>query len=206
MCYRTKLNSKIASIEKALDAKFIEPDRYRPQKEINAFTFMETPVITNDNPGEINMYHWGLIPFWAKDDKIKKMTLNSKIETASEKPAFRNSVENRCLIIADGYYEWQWLDSKGKSKQKYLIQPSDQKIFTFAGIYSNWKNPETGEQVNSYSILTTEANELMSEIHNNKKRMPVVLKPNDQKAWLNGDEIQKFSFPYEVDLKAQKVS
>ncbi len=205
MCYRTKLNSDLYKIEKSFDARFIEPEAYKPMDEINGFAFSKTPVISNENKGEIQMFNWGLIPFWAKDDSIKKMTLNAKIETAAQKPAYRNSVDNRCLIIADGYYEWQWLDAKGKEKQKYLIQPSDQEIFAFAGIYSTWKNPATGEQINSYSIITTEANELMSEIHNNKKRMPVVLKKEDQQGWLNGVDLSNFAFPYEVDLKAVSV-
>ncbi|UJH91675.1 SOS response-associated peptidase [Antarcticibacterium sp. 1MA-6-2] len=139
-------------------------------EEINAYTFNRTPVITAENKGEIQMFNWGLIPFWAKSDNIKKSTLNARIETATEKPAFRNSVENRCLTIANGYYEWQWLDPKGKQKQKYLIQPKGQEIFAFAGIYSTWKKPDNNELINSYSILTTEANELMSRIHNNKQR------------------------------------
>ena len=205
MCYRTKLNSKISSLERSLDAHFLEPEKYKPQEEINAFSFSETPVITKENPGEIQMFQWGLIPFWAKDDQIKKMTLNCKIETANEKPAFRNSVENRCLIIADGYYEWQWLDAKGKEKQKFLIQPADQEIFTFAGIYSTWEDPQSNKLFSSYSILTTAANELMSEIHNNKKRMPVVLLQKDQSKWLAGNELQNFAFPYEVELKAMPV-
>ncbi len=175
MCYRTKLDSNLSEIEKTFGANFVDTDSFKPMKEINGFTYIKTPVITNEIKSEIQMFNWGLIPFWAKDDSIKKMTLNAKIETAAQKPAYRNSVDNRCLIIADGYYEWQWLDAKGKEKQKYLIQPTEQEIFAFAGIYSTWKNPENGEQINSYSILTTEANELMSEIHNNKKRMPVVL-------------------------------
>lgn len=205
MCYRIRLSSKIAALERTLDAHFIEPEKYEPQLEINAFTFSNTPVITDANPGEIQLYQWGLIPFWAKNDQIKKMTLNSKIETAHIKPAFRNSVENRCLVIADGYYEWQWLDSKGKEKQKFLIQPEEQEIFAFAGIYSKWEHPENKNLIYSYSILTTEANELMSEIHNNKKRMPVVLHKNDQKKWLEGADLSKFAFPYEVSLKAQTV-
>lgn len=205
MCYRTKLSSKLTDIEKAFEARFIEPETYTPQMEINAFTFSKTPVITDENSGEVQMFQWGLVPFWAKDDSIKKMTLNAKIETASQKPAFRNSVENRCLIIADGYYEWQWLDAKGKLKQKYLIHPIEQEIFAFAGIYSTWKNPESGALINSYSILTTQANELMSEIHNNKKRMPVVLKKQDRHRWLAGTEINDFAFPYEVALEAEKI-
>ena len=205
MCYRTKLNSKLSEIERSLQARFIDPDAYKPHRQINAFTFSKTPVISDENQGEIQMFNWGLIPFWAKDDKIKKMTLNAKIETIAEKPSFRNSVKKRCLIIADGYYEWQWKDPKGKEKQKYLITPTDREIFAFAGIYSTWNNPETDETLNTYSIVTTEANELMAVIHNNKKRMPVVLKKQDHKSWLNGAEHQNFAFPYEVSLIASAV-
>lgn len=129
MCYKTKLNSKLIDIERSLDARFIEPDSYKPQLEINGFTFISTPVITNENQGEIQMFNWGLIPTWAKDDTIRAMTLNSRIETVKEKPAYRNSIDNRCLIIADGYYEWQWKDPKGKEKQKFLIKPKEQDIF-----------------------------------------------------------------------------
>lgn len=205
MCYRTKLNAKLQDIEKTFDAQFIEPESYSPKEEINAFDFSKTPVVTDENQGEIQMFNWGLIPYWAKDDKIKKMTLNAKIESATEKPAFRNSVKNRCLIIASGYYEWQWLDPKGKQKQKYFIKPKAQEIFAFAGIYSSWRNPQTDEQINSYSILTTEANELMSKIHNNKKRMPVVLRKEDHELWLSKKELSKFAFPYEVELEAKKI-
>ena len=205
MCYRTKLNAQLKDIEKAFNAPFIDPEAYSPQVEINGYDFSPTPVITDENDGEIQMFHWGLIPYWAKDDKIKKMTLNAKIETVATKPAFRNSVNKRCLIIADGFYEWQWLDSKGKNKQKYILKVEDQNIFAFAGIYSSWKNPNTEQLINSYSILTTEANELMSEIHNNKKRMPVVLKKEDQPGWLRHAEVGQFAFPYEVGLRANKL-
>ena len=205
MCYRTKLNSQIKKIEKAFESQFLEPAKYEPRQEINGFDFCKTPVITDEARGEIQLFHWGLVPFWAKDDKIKKSTLNARIKTVSEKPAFRDAVKNRCLIIADGYYEWQWRDAKGKEKQKYLIAPKEQEIFAFAGIYSSWENPNTGEQLNSYSILTTEANELMNEIHNNKKRMPVVLKAADRDLWLSGAKVENFAFPYEVELVAMEV-
>ncbi|MGA9325765.1 MAG: SOS response-associated peptidase [Salegentibacter sp.] len=204
MCYRTKLNARLKEIEKSFSANFIAPDEYIPQAEINGYDFSKTPVITGENSGEIEMFYWGLIPFWAKDEKIKKMTLNAKIETVKEKPAYRNCVQNRCLIIANGYYEWQWLDPKGKNKQKYLLEVEDQEIFAFAGIYSSWKNPISNQLINSYSILTTEANELMSKIHNNKKRMPVVLRKEDRNNWLSGTEVANFAFPYEVVLKATK--
>ena len=184
MCYRTKLNSMATNLCKKLTLS----------------------LITDEKPGEINLFNWGLIPLWAKDDKIRKMTLNAKIETVVEKPAFRNFVKNRCLVIADGYYEWQWLDSKGKGKQKFLLEPEDQEIFAFAGIYSTWTNPDTNELINSYSIITTEANELMGEIHNNKKRMPVVLKKEDHSLWLSGKDVSHFAFPYEISLNATKVA
>ena len=138
----------------------------------------------------------GLIPFWAKDDSIKQYTLNAKIETLNEKPAFKNSVKNRCLVIADGFYEWKWLDEKGRKKQKYLITLPDSDLFAFAGIWSEWQNKSTGEIINSYSIITTEANELMAEIHNSKKRMPVILTKKNEKDWLGGEEINDFNPDY----------
>ncbi|WP_081212138.1 SOS response-associated peptidase [Salegentibacter sediminis] len=205
MCYRTKLNAKLSDIERAFDARFIEAEAYEPREEINAFSFIKTPVVIDENPREIEMFNWGLIPFWAKDEKIRKMTLNARIESLSEKPAFRNSIENRCLVIANGYYEWQWKDAKGKEKQKFLITPQEQDIFAFAGIYSSWTNPKTNKLVNSYSIVTTKANELMSEIHNHKQRMPVVLKKKDQQLWLSGKEVSQFAFPYEVKLNASPL-
>lgn len=205
MCYRTKIDVRHPEIEQTFNAGFLDPESFVPMEEINAFDFLKTPVITHDNPGEIQMFNWGLIPFWARDNGIRKMTLNAKIETVSEKPAFRDAVKNRCLIIANGYYEWQWKDPKGKSKQKYLIQPKGQEIFAFAGIYGHWKDPQNNIQVSSYSILTTEANELMSEIHNNKKRMPVILKKEDRESWLSGKEVSNYAFPYEVDLEAKPL-
>ena len=81
MCYRTKLNAVLKDIESTFNARFIEPESYTPTDEINGFSFMKTPVIINENQGEIEMFNWGLIPFWAKEAKIRKMTLNAKIET-----------------------------------------------------------------------------------------------------------------------------
>lgn len=205
MCYRTKLNAKISKIEKTFEAQFTEPEMYFPQEEINGFDFSPTPVIADSAPGEILFFNWGLIPHWAKNDQIKKSTLNAKIETVEEKPAFRDAIGNRCLVIANGYYEWQWLDAKGKQKQKYLITSAEEEIFAFAGFYSVWQDPETKEITNSYSILTTEANELMSEIHNNKKRMPVMLRQNDHRAWLEGKAPENFAFPYQNNLQAKQI-
>ena len=205
MCYHTKLTAEKENIEEEFNAEYYEPELYVPKEAINGFTFDKNPIILDEDKGHIAMANWGLIPFWAKDDSIKKMTLNSRIETAASKPAFRNSVKNRCLVIADAFYEWQWLDAKGKEKQKYIIKPTDQEIFGFAGFYSEWTNPANGEQLTTYTIATTGANELMAEIHNNKKRMPIILKKENRNDWLKGDALEKFQFPYEVNLHAVAI-
>jgi putative SOS response-associated peptidase YedK len=205
MCYHTKLTAEKEDIEKEFEATYYEPESYIPKEAINGFAFAKNPIVMDEDKGHIVMANWGLIPFWAKDDSIKKMTLNSRIETAASKPAFRNSVKNRCLIIADAFYEWQWLDAKGKEKQKYIIKPTDQEIFGFAGFYSEWTNHLNGENITSYTIATTEANELMAEIHNNKKRMPIILKKENRNDWLKGETLENFQFPYEVDLIAKAI-
>jgi putative SOS response-associated peptidase YedK len=205
MCYHTKLTAPKEAIEKEFDAEFYEPELFQPKEAINGFAYSKNPVILDEDRSHISMANWGLIPFWAKDDGIKKMTLNSRIETAASKAAFRNSVKNRCLIIADAFYEWQWLDAKGKNKQKYIIQPTDQEIFGFAGFYSEWTNPDSGENLTTYTIATTEANELLAEIHNNKKRMPIILKKEDRNSWLSGETLESFQFPYSINLKAEPI-
>lgn len=205
MCFHT-IQSKLAKqVEKRFNARIKEANLFKPQTHINGFDFPKTPVIIDENPTEILHYNWGLIPSWAKEDTIKKMTLNARIETLDEKPSFRNSVNKRCLVIANGFYEWQWHDTKGKNKTKYEIGIGNEDLFAFAGVYSEWKDDVSGEVRNTYSIVTTEANELMSEIHNIKKRMPIVLKPEDEIKWLKHDALDNFALPYHVELFAKKL-
>lgn len=203
MCFHSRQISKPETLEQRFDAKFTESN-YEGKDRFIGFSYPQTPVITNVNEHTIDLYHWGLIPFWAKDDSIRKNTLNARIETLSEKSSFRNSIKNRCLILVDGFYEWQWKDPKGKEKQQYLITLDKDEPFAFAGIYSDWVNKETGEVIKTYSIITTEANELMAEIHNNKKRMPVILTPENEKLWLHGNDVKEFFKP-QVDLKAYAI-
>jgi len=205
MCFYSKLSKTAIELENRFNAKIDKIELFTPTNQFNGFTFPKTPVISNANSRLINLFQWGLIPNWVKDDSIKQYTLNAKIETLNEKPAFKNSVNNRCLVIADGFYEWKWLDEKGKQKQKYLITLPDCNLFAFAGIWSNWVNIKTGEIINTYSIITTEANELMAEIHNSKKRMPVILSKTNEWKWLDGDEINKFK-KVSVDLLAKEIS
>ncbi len=198
MCYRTEITKNLEALERRFKAQTVNSQNLILGQEIYGFDFQPTPIIINAEPQFIQGdFHWGLIPSWSQDDSIRKLTLNAKIETLEEKPAYRDVVKNRCLIIATGYYEWRWNDEKGKSKQKYGIYSAESEIFAFAGIYAKWKNPVNGQWVNSYSIVTTEANEKMQYIHNTKKRMPIVLKLQDESSWLNNEiPIKEFAFPH----------
>jgi len=180
-----QLSKTAQEIKNRYNAKFEEEANYKPSF-YNAFQFPKTPIITNKNRDSIELYNWGLIPKWAKDISIREYTLNARIETINQKPAFKSSINNRCLIITDGFFEWQWLDEKGKSKQKYKIQFPDKSIFSIAGLWSEWYDEKNNTLYKTYTLLTTEANELMSVIHNSKKRMPVILLPNFEDDWLDG--------------------
>ncbi len=185
MCFRTKNNKTFKQLEERFNAKFLTPDWYTPDI-FNAFTFPVTPVITNEKAEAIQGFSWGLIPPWTKDINIQKSTLNARLETLDQKPSFKPSISKRCLVLTDGFYEWKWLDAKGKSKQKYLLTLPDEEAFAFAGLWNTWTNGNTGEPLSTYTIITTAANELMSEIHNSKKRMPVILSSEAEKDWLTG--------------------
>jgi putative SOS response-associated peptidase YedK len=204
MCYNHKQTKSITTLANRWQAKVEKPDLFNEKGIYNGFTYPHTPVITNTNPFLIKEYYWGLIPSWSKDDSIRAYTLNAKIETLLEKPSFKDCVNNRCLILIDGFYEWKWLDKVGKTKQKYLLTHKNDEAFALAGLYNDWLNKETGEVRRTYTIVTTEANELMAEIHNNKKRMPVSLLPEREDVWLEGantDEFKKDS----IDLLATAV-
>lgn len=152
-------------------------------------------IIIRDNPQrtassvpyvrEVTPMKWGLIPFWSKDPSIGVKMINSRSETINEKPAFRDPFKKRrCLIPTDGFYEWQ--KQKDGGKQPYFIHMNDKKPFAFGGIWDTWKNPE-GNNIETFSILTTKPNELLKPIHD---RMPVIIEPKQFDNWLN-PEIQE---------------
>lgn len=187
MCFHSKQTKSAMELQSRFNASFENAGNYMPSV-YNGFQHPKTPVITNKKVDKIQLFNWGLIPHWAKDDSIKKNTLNARIETICEKPAFRNSVNNRCLVLVNGFFEWQWLDEKGKKKQKFEIALPNNDPFALAGLYSEWIDKNTGEIINTYTVLTTVANELMSKIHNSKKRMPIVLTPENEINWLCGQQ------------------
>ena len=204
MCYYSKQTTDAQTLENRFNLLPIgelpiNSDRF------NGFTNPLTPIITNTQKNNIQLYSWGLIPSWAKDESFRKNTLNARIESLEEKPSYRNYIKNRCLIVVDGFYEWKWLDPAGKDKLQYLITLPNEELFAFAGIYSSWTNKLTGEVINTYSMVTTEANELMAEIHNTKKRMPVILTKENEQDWLNPNVDYRLFSKCEIDLKAEPM-
>ncbi|HEY1527873.1 MAG TPA: SOS response-associated peptidase [Candidatus Angelobacter sp.] len=144
--------------------------------------------------------HWGMIPYWAKDISIGAKTINAVCETAAEKPVFRESMKKRrCLIPADGFYEWKKIGPK--KKQAYNIGMSDDGLFAFAGLWDRWKSPD-GKPIESCTILTTDANSLLKDIHN---RMPVILNRDHYDLWLDPGvsdpaQIADLSKPFDARL------
>lgn len=204
MCFYLQQTKKAVTVENRFNATIKDIDAFESYYRINGFTYPKTLVITNKEPTLIEHFNWGLVPFWATNNSIKQYTLNAKIETLHQKPSFKNVLNNRCLVPADGFFEWQWLDSTGKKKQPFLITLPNHELFSLAGIWSEWLDKNTGELLNTFSIITTEANELMATIHNSKKRMPVVLTEKTEKYWLNQDPINSFKTA-DIELVAHKI-
>jgi putative SOS response-associated peptidase YedK len=154
---------------------------------------------------------WGLIPHWfnGEDPKeIAAMTLNSRIETASEKASFRSLIDRqRCIVPSTGFFEWKTV---GKEKVPYFVFPKNDEVFSIAGLYDTWMDPVKGELKQTFSIITCEANPLMREIHNSKLRMPVMLDKALENDWLSGQlDHKKLAVPapdsimgaYEINKK-----
>jgi putative SOS response-associated peptidase YedK len=146
---------------------------------------MQPVVLSSRETGrrELAMMRWGLIPFWAKDAKIGYSTINARAETIASSAIYRDAAKRRrCLVPADAFYEWQKLDAK--TKQPYAITLKDTEIFAFAGLWERWKDNAADRQLETYTILTTDPNELMEPFHD---RMPVILDPKDYDRWLGTD-------------------
>ena len=156
-----------------------------------------------DGKRQLALLRWGLIPSWAKDAKIGYSTINARSDTVATKPAFRSAYKSRrCLVLADGYYEWLRV---GKTKQPYLYEVNGGKPFAFAGLWESWRGsaaPNT-PAVESCTILTTDPNELARKVHD---RMPVILEPSDYSVWLNPDtsDVGYLLAPFAADAMTAK--
>lgn len=149
------------------------------QASYNIAPSQNAPVIIRQSPNTLILMKWGLIPSWAKDPRIGFRMINARAETVETSPAFRGPYKKqRCLIPANGFYEWK---KDGKLKQPYYIKSANDELFSMAGLYDIWKDAE-GHETWSYTIITTEPNDLMKSIHN---RMPVILDKFDEDKWLD---------------------
>jgi putative SOS response-associated peptidase YedK len=135
---------------------------------------------------EFALMRWGLVPYWAKDAKVGYSTINARAEEVAEKPLYREALKKRrCLVPADAFYEWQRIDAK--TKQPYAFGMQSGKLYAFAGLWERWK-PKEGEPLETFTILTTDPNELAEPVHN---RMPVILAPENYSRWIEpGDASQ----------------
>jgi putative SOS response-associated peptidase YedK len=211
MCYHYSLSKKQDEIMRMIQAEWEMP--FEPIYHVNAFDFPVMPVITMRHPKKVQAYQWGLVPHWVKSmadaQKLRAQTLNAKSETVFEKPSFRTyAVENRCLVLADGFFEWM---DFAKKKYPHYVGVGDFSLFAFAGVYAHWTDKETGELLKTFTILTTDANPMMARIHNIKKRMPVILPQELWNAWLDPsltrEQIATFFQPLEDRaMKAHTIS
>lgn len=132
---------------------------------------------------ELTMLRWGLVPFWAKDPSIGNRMINARAETVAEKPAYRAAYRRRrCLVLADGFYEWH---KEGSGKTPYYITTANNVPFAFAGLWENWQSKDSDESIQSTTLITTAANDFLSSLHH---RMPVILEAETADWWLAGDD------------------
>ncbi len=173
-------------VETDTGAVFGDASAYTPYYHVSGFTHPHLPVITSEQPNRIEMFEWGLIPSWIKDRasalSIADKTLNARSETIFEKPSFKRSVlGRRGLLVVDGFIEWR---HESTYKQPYLVRDKQGRMLTLGCVWDEWTNRESGELHRTFSIITTPANVLMSYIHNNKQRMPLVITPEQRRLWL----------------------
>ena len=186
MCGRFSLNKTGEDLDDDFLLRSTPP--VMPRYNVAPSQPIATVVATSENPEpHFDFLLWGLIPSWAKDPAIGSRMINARAETVVEKPSFRAAFKRRrCLILADGFYEWETISGR-KTKQPHYIFLNDHAPFAFAGLWEHWSDPTSGSELQTCTILTTAPNELMEPIHN---RMPVILAPEDYAAWLDPDYYQ----------------
>lgn len=192
-----------ARYDRKSDIVEIYEDILNEQYHVNAFNYPKYPIITSSD--EIQVFNWGLIPFWVKSEEdaeeIRKMTLNARSDTIFEKPSFRDPImKKRCIVPSTGYFEWR---HEGIKKIPYFIYLKDEPIFSMAGIYDRWLDKETGEEYDTFSVITTDTNPLTDYIHNTKHRMPAILSKENEEKWINSDltkiEIESLLKPFDAN-------
>lgn len=196
MCARFTMTQKDKNLLAEFEAKTID-EQYR--QSYNLAPTQLAPVIISQKPEEIQLFHFGLVPFWSKDKKSSYSMMNARQETVLENHTYKPLMlhNKRCLVLADGFYEWK---TEGKKKLPYRFVLLNRKAFAFAGLWSQWKNEDKKEIYESFTILTTTPNAQVATLHN---RMPVILTKEEEKLWLSDDvppaELVKLCDPYPND-------
>lgn len=182
MCGRFTLTATFTEIINRFEIEAaIQEEIYNPN--FNAAPSQQVLSVINDGTkNRLGYLRWGLVPSWAKDEKIGYKMINARAETLTEKPSFRNAFKKkRCIVIADSFYEWKRHDDKSKTPMRIKLKSDN--LFAMAGLWEHWKSP-SGESVYSCTVITTKPNELVKDIHD---RMPVILEPENEKLWLGSD-------------------
>jgi len=212
MCYdKEYYERKQAKLAERYEAYM--PFKAETRYKESGFQHLASPILTSEKPGEFQMYQWGLLPSWLKDpkkfDDHWNFTLNAVSEEVFNTASYKGVImTKRCLIPVTAFYEHMDFNKK---KYPHRIFVKSNEVFSLAGIYDECKNPNTGEIMKTYAILTCPANALMAKIHNLKQRMPVIVPKEREKEWLKSDlskeEIQSFFVPYpDEDMDAHTVS
>ncbi len=205
MCFTVNVNIVREELEKRYGRPLTDHENYRPSYYYHAYTLPEMPVVCGGQGEPLRLFRWGLIPSWVTDEQeageIMLKTFNARSETVSTKPAFRESyAQRRCLVPVCGFFEWQHV---GGRKIPWYIFLKGAKIFSLAGIWDSW-SMQGGITLNTFSVVTTRANELMEEIHNTKKRMPVILTAATEAEWLadgqKSEVLRRVMEPVPADL------
>jgi len=213
MCFSVNVNLIKEELENRYGANFLDPDKYHPSYYYHAFGLPEIPAICSGKRDSIQLLKWGLIPSWVKTaenaDEIRYKTFNARADSIDSKPSFSGSFRSkRCLIPVKGFYEWQHAGSK---KIPWYIHRADDDIISLAGLWDEWVESRTGEKMTTFTIITTDANDLMAVVHNSKKRMPVILERSTEFKWLDlsitDSEALSLLKPYPSEiLKAHTIS
>ena len=187
MCGRVRLSSDYSEIKIKLKFDLEAPaPNFEREWNLPPTRPMLVAIRSVEGKRTPKMMRWGLLPHWAKDEKIAFSTFNARAEEFTTKPAFKDAWKwgQRCLVVTDGFYECKKLDAKGKNKQPYAIAMADDGQMVMAGLWAKWKDPKSGDQIQSCTILTCRPNAAIAELHN---RMPVILDEADWPKWL-GEE------------------
>ncbi len=197
------MTSPLESVRQLFD--FVESPNLAPRYNIAPSQDIAVVRRGDDGKRHLGFLRWGLVPAWAKDVAIGNRMINARAESVAEKPAFRRAfAQRRCLVLADGFYEWR---SEGDGKQPYHISRDDGAPFAFAGLWESWRAPDQPDLLESCTIITTEASEALKEIHH---RMPVILDPASIAAWLEPAcsiaELQALLCASSAPLSVKRVS